>query len=313
VRRKAKLKVIPSGEEPAARLIVLPKAKPRSGPAPSSGPGAEGTPKRRAPKRRQVFAGNRYKIESEVGSGGTGTVYKAWDRVLEMPVALKVLNPELARDRDAIAGTKKEARIAIQLSHRHIVRLYDFQKIGTNYFLIMEYVDGRSVRRILERHGRLPLDTVAQVVSVCSDALSYAHRHGVLHNDLKPDNLLLSVDGVLKIIDFGVATLVGRRQSSDLLVGTPIYMSPEQKKGEVLDQRTDVYALALVAYELLAGAPPFPPDASAADIVDMNPGELSAVAGEVRAVLEKAVATAREERWDSVADFNRAFLDAAEE
>jgi serine/threonine-protein kinase len=266
----------------------------------------------RSKDKDDIIPGTRYKIEEVIGSGGTGTVYKAFDTLLGMPVAIKVLSPTLAKDKEAIATLKEEARIAMQLSHRHIVRLHNLQTAGMTYYLVMEYVEGQTLRQAIQAYAKLPLDSVAQVVEVCADALSYAHRHGIVHKDLKPENLLLTEDGVLKIIDFGIAGLVKAQQAGGAVVGTPAYMSPEQIAGAALDARTDVFSLGVIVYELLTGCLPFRRDVTTegiqeadglADFKDLPVGIMEAVA--------KAMAPNREERWSSVDEFAHAFLKAA--
>lgn len=251
--------------------------------------------------------GNRYRLEEVLGEGGTGTVYRAHDTLLDMPVAVKVLGSRFTGDEIAISTLKEEARIAMQLSHRHIVRLHNLQKTAKNYFLVMEYVEGRTFRDVLKVYGKLPMDTVRQVVQVCADALSYAHRHGVVHKDLKPANLMLAKDGVLKIIDFGVACLIHAQEKSDTVVGTPVYMSPEQIGGETLDARTDIYALGVIAYQLLTGHTPFPEMTVDLDLLAKGPGPLTDLDPLMRPVLEKATARRRDDRWETMSDFAQAF------
>ena len=304
-RKQTRLKVVPP--EGASRPVRI--ALPR-GASHAARPGAAAQTSESAAGVPGVFVGTRYRLVRRLGEGGTGTVYEARDRILNMPIAIKVLNSGLCRDRNAIAALKEEARIAIRLAHTHIVRLYDLQNAGHRYFLVMEYVEGSSLRRIMECEGPLSPATVAQVIGVSAEALSYAHRHGVLHNDLKPDNLLLSGDGVLKLIDFGVACLIGSRYNSEWVSGTPAYMSPEQKRGETPDTRTDIFALGIIAYELLTGRTPFPAGASASELLGLDPGELSGVSDAVRDVLQKAVAARREERWATVEEFASALAEA---
>ena len=266
----------------------------------------------RSPVQHGIIPGTRYKIEEVIGAGGTGTVYKAHDTLLGMPVAIKVLSPKLAKDKGAIATLKEEARIAMQLSHRHIVRLHNLQTAGATYFLVMEYVEGQSLRQVITAYTKLPLDSVAQIVEVCADALSYAHRHGIVHKDLKPDNMLLTEDGVLKIIDFGIAALVDAQRAGGDIMGTPAYMSPEQLAGAALDARTDVFSMGVIVYELLTGCLPFRRDvvikgvheaSGLAHFTDLPAGIMESVA--------KAMAPNRDERWSSVDDFAQAFLKAA--
>ena len=255
--------------------------------------------------------GGRYRILGIIGEGGMGTVYKAEDQLLGMPVAIKALKSQYTRDAHAVTNLKEEARIAMQLSHRHIVRLHNLQQADEHFFLVMEYVDGRTFRDILNLYGTLPLATVRQVLQVCSDALSYAHRHEVLHRDLKPANLLLTKDGVLKIIDFGVACLMHSQKDEHHIMGTPIYMSPEQIRGETLDGRTDIYSLGIILYELLTGQPPFPKGTTDLDLLMKGPAGLPDLPPDIHDVMRKALAPKRKERWNTLEDFARAMMDAA--
>lgn len=250
--------------------------------------------------------GSRYELKTLLGRGGTGAVYKAHDNLLDMPVAIKVLNHQATADLEAVRTLKEEARIAMQLSHRHIVRLHNLQKAGRHYFLVMEYVDGRTFREVLEIYGKLPFETVRQVIQVCADALSYSHRHNVVHKDLKPANIMLSRDGVLKIIDFGVACLLHAQRRSDIVVGTPIYMSPEQIRGEKVDARTDIYALGVIAYQLLTGHTPLPETTMDLERLEKGFGPLTDLTSPLREILEKAVAPRREDRWNAVWEFAQA-------
>ena len=276
-------------------------------PKPHLGKPGLGKPPPRAP---QVAAG-RYRILKVLGDGGTSTVYRADDGLLGMPVAIKLLKREFREDAAALSQLKEEARIALHLAHSHIVRLYDMQKVGNQYALIMEFVDGQSLRHILDRYGRLALDSVLDIVGVCTEALAYAHRKGVLHNDLKPDNLLLTREGVLKVVDFGTASFMHKGPGEEYIVGTPAYMSPEQRSGQPLDTRTDVYALGITVYELLTGRTPFPRRATFDQILAMKPEPLTGVPDAVREVLEKAMAADRADRWNSIEEFRDALFRAA--
>ncbi len=259
--------------------------------------------------RREDVLANRYRLEAPVGEGGTGVVYKADDTLLGMPVAVKILYANLTCDKSALLTLKDEARIAMQLSHKHIVRLHNLQRTGDHYFLVMEYVDGQTWRDILELYGKLPLESVIKVVSVCSDALSYAHRHGVIHKDLKPENMLLTQDGILKIIDFGIACIANAQKKSNRIEGTPTYMSPEQIRGEIVDARTDVYTFGLIVYELITGQSVFPYNVDPKDIVEMGQTELLDLPNEIRSTVEKAIAPDPEDRWPSIPTFAADFID----
>jgi tetratricopeptide (TPR) repeat protein len=203
----------------------------------------------------------RYRVERELGSGGMATVYLAHDLKHDRPVALKVLRPELA----AALGRERfgrEVALTARLEHPHILPLLDSgEALGLVYY-VMPYVEGESLHDRLEREKQLPLDEVLQITHEVADALSYAHRHGIVHRDIKPGNILLG-GGHARVADFGIAravTVAGGATLTEIgiAVGTPCYMSPEQARGErEVDGRSDIYSLACVVYEMLAGQPPY--------------------------------------------------------
>jgi len=281
--------------------------------------GAAKRPAIRVIKRERKTAGlektadigtSRYRLGDVLGAGGTGTVYKAEDLLMGMPVAIKVLSSRFAEDQIAIDLLKDEARIAMQLSHRHIVRLHNLEKVGGKYFLVMEYVEGRNLREILQIYGKLPTETVMQMAEVSADALAYAHRHGVIHRDLKPDNILLTEDGVLKIIDFGIAGLMHAGATQGPVMGTPMYMSPEQLAGKPLNERTDIFSFALILYELLTGRPPFEEPVDTAALRAARQPQIVGLPEPVARILRKAVAHDPNERWTSVSEFASNFVTA---
>ena len=207
------------------------------------------------------FLSERYAVRRELGRGGMAVVYLADDLRHDRPVAIKVLLPELAA---AIAPDRfeREIRTVARLQHPHILPLFDSGGDGESLFFVMPFVDGESLRDRLQREGALALDTAAAIVRQVGDALDYAHARGVVHRDVKPENILLS-GGQALLADFGVARAPVRRAdqtltSAGMTLGTPAYMSPEQAAGDRdLDGRSDLYALGCVTHELLAGAPPF--------------------------------------------------------
>ncbi len=250
---------------------------------------------------------NRYQILEKLGEGGTGAVYRARDLLLDMDVAVKILLPALATDAEAIAAMKQEACLAMRLAHTCIVRLYNFARVGKNYFLVMELVKGRTFQSLLQDAGSFTPHAVNEVVQICSDALDYAHRHGVLHNDLKPANILLSVDNVIKIIDFGVACLVDRQRETGEIAGTPEYMSPEQIRGEMLGPQTDIYALGMIAYQLLTGRLPYPPGTKLDELRCVERLPLEGVPSTMASILQTALEDDPMARYASVSDFACAF------
>jgi len=204
----------------------------------------------------------RYTFERELGQGGMATVYLAQDLRHERPVALKVLRPELA----ASLGPERflrEIKLAARLQHPHILSVIDSGEADGRFWYTMPFVDGESLRDRLRRVGQLPLAEAVRITREAAQALDYAHRQGVVHRDVKPENLLLTGDGNTLVADFGIARALGAAGEDGLTgtgmaVGTPAYMSPEQAGGErIIDGRTDVYALGAVLYEMLAGEPPY--------------------------------------------------------
>ncbi|HEY2854714.1 MAG TPA: serine/threonine-protein kinase [Gemmatimonadaceae bacterium] len=204
-----------------------------------------------------------YELDSEIGRGGMGIVYRAKDRRLKRTVAIKLLPPELAFRSDIKTRFLREAETAAQLSHPNIVPIYTVDETEGLVFFVMAYVDGENLaKRIFER-GVLPCDEVRRILRDVADALAYAHERGVVHRDIKPDNIIIaSQTGRPMVTDFGIARAVSdgdsRLTATGMAIGTPAYMSPEQAAGErTIDGRSDLYSLGIVAYQMLAGEPPF--------------------------------------------------------
>ena len=204
-----------------------------------------------------------YELDSEIGRGGMGIVYRAKDRRLKRTVAIKLLPPELAFRSDIKTRFLREAETAAQLSHPNIVPIYTVDETEGLVFFVMAYVDGENLaKRIFER-GVLPSDEVRRILRDVADALAYAHERGVVHRDIKPDNIIIaSQTGRPMVTDFGIARAVSdgdsRLTATGMAIGTPAYMSPEQAAGErTIDGRSDLYSLGVVAYQMLAGEPPF--------------------------------------------------------
>lgn len=212
-------------------------------------------------ERLRVAFSDKYDIEREAGSGGMATVYLARDIKHDRRVAIKVLRPELA----ATLGPDRfprEISIVAKLQHPHVLPLHDSGETDGFLYYVMPFVDGESLRSKLDREGELPIQDTVRILKEVADALAYAHSNGVMHRDIKPDNVMLSGRHAL-VMDFGVAKAVSNAGGESLTtvgiaVGTPSYMSPEQATGEQhIDQRSDIYALGVLGYEMLIGSPPF--------------------------------------------------------
>ncbi|MFI5053122.1 MAG: protein kinase, partial [Acidimicrobiia bacterium] len=210
------------------------------------------------PPDLRVFA-NRYELGVEIGRGGMADVFLAHDRLLDRRVAVKVLSPAFSSDPTNVERFRREAQSAAGLNHPNIVAVYDWGEENGTYFIVMEYVPGQTLSNLIQSYGRLSPTEAVPIGAEIADALAFAHAHGVVHRDVKPGNVLVTPDGQVKVADFGIA----RAASGDGLtktgavLGTATYFSPEQAQGFALDGRSDVYALGVVLYEMLVGAPPF--------------------------------------------------------
>lgn len=209
----------------------------------------------------RVFA-NRYEIQREIARGGMAEVYLARDRLLERPVALKALFPEYARDPAFVERFRREAQSAAALNHSNIVGIYDWGQEDGTYFIVMEYVEGRTLSDILRSEGPVDPRHASEVAAEIASALSFAHRAGVVHRDVKPGNVLVTTTGSVKVTDFGIArqgASAGLTQTGSVM-GTATYFSPEQAQGLPVDGRSDVYSLGVVLYEMVTGVVPFTGD-----------------------------------------------------
>jgi HAMP domain-containing protein/predicted Ser/Thr protein kinase len=260
--------------------------------------------------------GNRYEIKSVLGVGGMGMVYKANDKELGESVAIKTLKPEMSADSNALERFKSEIKLARRISHRNVVRTYDLGEIGGLYYLTMEYVEGKSLKDLVRERGRLPASVVLPIAKQLCRALEVAHDEGVIHRDIKPQNMVVQADGVLKVMDFGIARLALRPKESGhteagMVVGTPEYMAPEQLLGDELDARADLYAAGAVLYECLVGDVPLTADTPItliAKVLEEEPRRPSAVQPDIPVALSDLVmwvlAKDREQRPRSAAELH---------
>ncbi|MGH9865788.1 MAG: serine/threonine protein kinase, partial [Candidatus Acidiferrales bacterium] len=197
----------------------------------------------------------RYDILGEAGHGNMGNVYKARDRETGETVALKLIKPEIASDQGMMERFKNELLFARKITHKNVCRVYDFNRIGGIAYTSMEYVEGESLRSVLNRFGSLPLRKgIDLALQICS-GLKEAHAQGIVHRDLKPENVMIDAQGNLKIMDFGIArSMEAATHLTGAMVGTPAYMAPEQVAGKPVDYRTDIYSLGLMLYEMFTGS-----------------------------------------------------------
>jgi serine/threonine-protein kinase len=214
-----------------------------------------------------------YDLDCEIGRGGMGVVYRAKDRRLKRTVAIKVLPPELAFRSEIKTRFLREAEMAAQLNHPNIVDIYAVDESGGIVFFVMAYVTGDNVAKLLHEHGALSIDQTRRILRDVADALAYAHERGVIHRDIKPDNILIDADsGRPMVTDFGIARAVSegetRLTATGIAIGTPTYMSPEQAAGErAIDGRSDLYSLGILGYQMLSGEPPFVANSTPAILV----------------------------------------------
>ncbi|NBB19713.1 protein kinase [Runella sp. CRIBMP] len=202
-----------------------------------------------------------YHIEELLGEGGMGTVYRATDTFLRRPVAIKMLHPHLLRDATFMERFRNEAVLSAQLNHPNVATLYNFLQVRSDNVMVMELVDGMTLERLVSKQGKLPLETAIRIVIQALDGLQHAHYKGILHRDIKPANLMLTREGTVKLMDFGIARMVGSQRLTrvDRVVGTLEYMAPELLNGAEPSVQSDLYAVGVLLYELLTGKLPFEP------------------------------------------------------
>ena len=270
--------------------------------------------------------GDRYELGSRLGKGGMATVFRGTDRLLGRTVAVKVLAAEFANDRKFVERFQREAQAAAGLNHPNVVSVFDIGSADGLHYIVMEFVEGRTLADIIREEGALPPQRAAEIAVAVCRALSTAHEKGMVHRDVKPGNVLLTPDDGVKVADFGIARVTAGEPltATGSVMGTASYLSPEQAKGEKVDARSDIYSLGCVLYEMLTGRAPFEADTPvsiAYKHVEEEPTAPStvnpAVPHELEAVVMKALAKDPADRHHSTAemasDLRQAAAAAADE
>ena len=251
----------------------------------------------------------RYEIIEKIGEGGMSVVYKAKDRLLNRYVAIKILRPEFIKDENFVENFRKESQAAAGLSHPNIVNVYDVGREGNIHFIVMELIDGKSLSQIIEEQGRLDYKDAINIAQQVASALSLAHKNQIIHRDVKPHNILITSSGIAKLADFGIARAVSKEsieEGNEKIMGSVHYFSPEQARGAYVDERSDIYSLGIVLFEMLTGKVPFdgdnPISIALMHVNDPIPSVTAVVKGippQLEKVIEKATNKYQSNRYKS--------------
>jgi serine/threonine protein kinase len=258
---------------------------------------------------------DRYEVEELVGTGGMSSVFRAHDRLLDRKVALKVLHQQYSEDAEYIERFRREARAVAALSHPNIVTVIDRGEHDGRQFIVFEYIHGENLKALIERRGPAPVTTALELAMQIARGLSFAHQQGLVHRDVKPQNILLNGDGQAKVTDFGIARSLDVQQGmtqTGTVLGTSDYIAPEQAQGQRVDEHTDVYSLGVVVYEMLTNEVPFPGEnfvAVAMRHINEEPPSIRDkrpdVSPRLEAAVQRAMAKRPEDRFQTMADFCR--------
>ena len=260
-----------------------------------------------------------FRIEQQIGAGGMGAVFRGHDLMLEREVAIKALRPELARQPELVARFRSEAVTLARLNHSHIATLYNFLRHGEDYFMVMEFVRGKTLDEIIRETGAMDIERAVRLFCQALEGIAHAHALGVIHRDIKPANLMLAANDEVKVMDFGIARVLGtaRQTKTGRLIGTLEYMSPEQMRGAETDARSDIYSLGILLYEMLTGHVPFQANSdyelmrAQVETEPPPPREFKAdIPLAVEAAILQALAKDSAARFQSAAEFRSALLSA---
>jgi tRNA A-37 threonylcarbamoyl transferase component Bud32 len=259
--------------------------------------------------------GDRYKIEEVIGQGGMSAVYKATDPNLKRVVAIKLIHPHLSDNEEFVIRFKEEAAAVAQLRHPNIVQVFDFESDSDMYYMVLEFVAGETLQARLERlnvaERRMPMAEALKFAAQICDAVDYAHQRGMIHRDIKPANVMLDVYGKAILMDFGIAKIIGGQYhtATGATLGTALYMSPEQIRGDRIDERSDIYSIGVTLFEMVSGRPPYEADSAMTlmmmhlndpvpDLRQVQPD----TSAELVALIERALSKDRAERFQSAAE-----------
>ena len=254
-----------------------------------------------------------YQLLDEIGAGGMATVYKAIQKSLDRPVAIKQLKRSYHSDSQLVKRFERESRVAASLQHENIVHIYDYWK-RPNFAIVMEYVDGTDLAEIIEKTGPLPVDVGIMIAIQVCNALDYAHMRGLVHRDIKPSNIMIKRNGEVKLMDFGIAHTrhLDALTIPGTLIGTPAYMSPEQILGQPLDVRSDIFSFGIVLYEMFTGVKPFVDDETRAVTAKILKDRFraprrvnSAIPCALQRIIKKCLKKKPQRRYDSMLDVEK--------
>ncbi|HEV7699425.1 MAG TPA: serine/threonine-protein kinase [Pyrinomonadaceae bacterium] len=260
-----------------------------------------------------------YKIEEKLGEGGMGAVYKGVDTMLDREVAIKALRPELASQDSIVERFRTEAVTLAKLNHPNIATLYSLFRQGEELYMVLEFVRGETLDSIMKSRGALPAEEAIPVFCQVLDGIDHAHELGIVHRDIKPANMMLTEKGTLKVLDFGIARLLGsaRMTRAGNIIGTLEYMAPEQVRGQETDGRSDIYALGMMLYEVLTGRLPFESENEfelmkmQTEVTPPPPREINpAIPEEVEEAIMRAIRKDPEERFQTAGDFREMLQEA---